>query len=209
MKKVSDVAARCAIGAAVSCAVAGSLGGCGSATPSASSPRTVTATVTVTAGPANAASPAVQPSASVPAGPPGCATSALTASLGAGNGAAGSTYFPIGFTNSSGSACTLYGFPGVSFVSAAGKQVGAAATEDSTYPRQLVTLAPGATVHASLRVVDAGNYPSATCKPVTVKRLRVFPPNQTTALYISLAATACSNASVQILTVQTVQPASQ
>ena len=207
MKKVFSVAARCAIAAAVSCAAAGSLVGCGSATPSASPPRTVT--VTVTAGPANAASPAAQPSASVPAGPPGCTTSALTVSLGAGNGAAGSTYYPIGFTNSSGSACTLYGFPGVSFVSAASKQVGAAATEDSTYPRQLVTLAPGATAHASLRVVDAANYPASTCKPVAVQRLRVFPPNQTTALYISLAVTACSNPSVQILTVQTVQPASQ
>jgi hypothetical protein len=207
MKKLSDVAARCAIAAAVSCAVAGALTGCGSATPSASPPRTVT--VTVTTSPATAASPAAQPSASVPSGPPGCATSALSASLGAGNGAAGSTYYPIDFTNSSGSACTLYGFPGVSFVTAASKQVGAAATEDSTYPRQLVTLAPGATAHASLRVVDAGNYPASTCKPVAVQRIRVFPPNQTTALYISLAATGCSNASVQILTVQTVQPASQ
>ena len=207
MKKVFSAAARCAIAAAASCAAAGSLAGCGSATPSASPARTVT--VTVTAGPAIAASPATQPPASVPAGPPGCATSALTASLGAGNGAAGSTYYPIDFTNSSGSACTLYGFPGVSFVTAASKQVGAAATEDSTYPRQLVTLAPGASAHASLRVVDAGNYPSSTCKPVTVQRLRVFPPNQTTALYISLAATACSNVSVQILTVQTIQPAGQ
>jgi len=207
MKKVSDITARCAIAAAVSCAVAGALAGCGSATPSAGQPPAVTVTVTV--GPANAARPAAQPSASVPAGPPGCATSALTASLGAGNGAAGSTYYPIEFTNRSGSACTLYGFPGVSFVSAASKQVGAAATEDPTYPRQLVTLAPGATAHASLRVVDAGNYPASTCKPVTVRRLRIFPPNQTTALYISLAATACSNASVQILTVQTVQSASQ
>jgi Protein of unknown function (DUF4232) len=207
MKRIFSAAARCALAAAASCAAAGSLAGCGSATPSASPGRTVT--VTVTAGPAIAASPATQPPASAPAGPPGCATSALTASLGAGNGAAGSTYYPIEFTNSSGSACTLYGFPGVSFVSAASKQVGAAATEDSTYPRQLVTLAPGASAHASLRVVDAGNYPSSACKPVTVQRLRVFPPNQTTALSISLAATACSNASVQILTVQTVQPASQ
>jgi hypothetical protein len=133
------------------------------------------------------------------AGPPACATSAFTASLGPGNGALGSTYYPIEFTNTSRSACTLYGFPGVFFVTAAGRQVGAAATEDSTYPRQLVTLAPGATAHANLRVVDAANYPAATCHPVTVHRLSVFPPNQTIAVYISLAATACSNPSVQIL----------
>jgi hypothetical protein len=206
MKRISTVAARYAIAAAAACAVAGLLAGCGSATPSASPTRTVT--VTVTAGPANAG-PTTPPAAPAQAGPPGCATSALTASLGPGNGAAGSTYYPIEFTNTSGSACTLYGFPGVSFVTAAGSQVGAASTEDATYPRQLVTLAPDATAHASLRVVDAANYPPATCRPVSVHRLKVFPPNQTTALYISLAATACSNASIQILTVQTVQTGSQ
>lgn len=72
--------------------------------------------------------------------------------LGPGNGAAGSIYYPIEFTNTSSVACTLYGYPGVSFVTAPGSQAGAAATEDPTYPRALVTLAPKATACTSTSV---------------------------------------------------------
>jgi Protein of unknown function (DUF4232) len=183
---------------------AGLLAGCGSAGGPAARP-TATVTVTVTAPPAASASPS--PPASSPAtGPPGCATSALTASLGPGNGAAGSTYYPIEFTNTSGVTCALYGYPGVSFVAASGGQVGAAATEDPTYPRVLVTLAPGVTAHAELRVTDAMNYSASACQPVTADRLRIFPPGQTSPLYLSLNARACASTSVQILSVQTVQP---
>ncbi len=203
MNQVSPATVRRAIATAGCCAAAGLLAACGSAAPSASPAATVTVTVPATQ--TAAASPGSQ-TPPAQAGPPACETSALTASLGSGNGAAGSTYYAVDFTNNSGSACGLYGYPGVSFVTAAGSQVGAAATEDSTYPRQLVTLAPGATAHATLRVVEALNYPASTCHPVTVQRIRVFPPNQTTSLSISLAATACTNASLQILSVQTVQP---
>ncbi len=126
--------------------------------------------------------------------------------MGPGSGAAGSTYYPIEFTNSSSATCSLYGYPGVSFVSASGAQVGMAAVEDPTYPRQLVMLTPGGTVSADLRVTDAQNYPPSTCQPVTVNRLRIFPPGQTSPLYISFTAMACSSTTVPILSVRTVQP---
>jgi hypothetical protein len=133
-------------------------------------------------------------------------TSALAASIGPGSGAAGSTYYPIEFTNTSSAPCTLYGYPGASFVAASGGQLGAAATEDPTYPRQLVTLTPGAAAHAELRVTDALNYPSPACQVLTAHRLRVFPPGQASPLYLTLNARACAITSVQILSVQTVQP---
>jgi len=126
--------------------------------------------------------------------------------LGPGNGAAGSTYYPIEFTNASSVACTLYGYPGVSFVTGSGAQAGAAATEDPTYPRALVTLAPGAAAHATLRVTNAANYPDSACQPVTVHRLKVYPPGETRPVYLSLKATACTSTSVQILSVPTVRP---
>lgn len=197
--KALPAAARNATVVAALVAACGLLAGCGSASSPSSRP---TATVTVTA-PAPSA-PATQPAA--PVGQPGCATSALTVSLGPGNGAAGSSYYPIEFTNASGATCTLYGYPGVSFVTESGTQVGAAATEDSTYPRRLVTLTPGDTVHAELKITDAMNYPPPTCQPAAVNRLRIFPPGQTSAMYLSMNATGCSSASVQILSVQTVQP---
>jgi hypothetical protein len=201
MKSVS-VAAR-AFGAAASIAAAGMLVGCGSsASPSASK----TVTVTVTASPPSAPASSQPVPSPTPSGPPGCATAVLKAALGRGSGAAGSVYYPVDFTNTSASACSLYGYPGVSFVTASGGQVGAAATEDPVYPRQLVTLAPGSTAHAELQVLDAHNYPPSTCSPVAVHRLKVFPPGQTSALYVAVSATGCLNPSVPVLTVQTVQP---
>jgi Protein of unknown function (DUF4232) len=187
-------------------ALVGLVAGCGAATTPAAGP-TVTVTVTNTAG-APAASPAELTPTPTPTGPPGCATAVLTATLGSPGGAAGSTYYPIVFTNNSSTTGTMYGYPGVSFVTAAGAQVGAAAFEDPVYPRTLVTLAAGGVAHAELQVAVAQNYPKSTCKPVAVQRIKVYPPGQTSPLYIPLSATACSNASVQILAVQTVQTGS-
>ena len=199
--KLTPVEAR-ALATAACIAVAGLLAGCGSGQPSAR--PTVTVTVTAPASSPPAASPTG--STSQGASAPACATSVLSGSLGSGGAAAGTAFYSIEFTNTSSSACTLYGYPGVSFVTASGSQVGAAATENTVYPRQLVTLAPGATAHAELGVGTAQNYPSSTCSPVTVSALKVYPPGQTSALLLAISTTACSNTSVQILSVQTVQP---
>jgi Protein of unknown function (DUF4232) len=201
--KSARTAPRHASALVVLLAAAGFLAGCGAASAPPVRPP-VTTTVTVTALPSATTSPA--PSSPAPTGPPSCVTSALAASIGPGSGAAGSTYYPIEFTNTSGATCTLYGYPGVSFITASGGQLGAAATEDPTYPRELVTLTPGAVAHAELRVTDAMNYPSPACQVVTAHRLRVFPPGQTNPLYLTLDARACAITSVQILSVQTVQP---
>jgi hypothetical protein len=196
------------IAAAMLAGLAGLLAGCGGSPGPAAHP---TATVTVTATPTATASGAASTptSAATPPGPPGCASTALTARLGPGSGAAGSSYYPVELTNSSSSTCSLYGYPGVSFIIAAsGSQIGASAIEDPAFPRRLVTLAPGATAHAVLQVVDARNYPASTCHPVTAHSLRIYPPGQTTALSVSFTATACAATSVPILGVQTVQPGS-
>ena len=125
---------------------------------------------------------------------------------GSGGVAAGSSYYPIRFANVSGASCTLYGYPGVSFVTAqGGSQIGPAATRNPAVAKQLVTLSPGQTVHAELQVVDAENYPPADCGLVTAHWLKVYPPNQTAPAYVSFTAQACSKPK-QILSVQTVQP---
>jgi len=73
-----------------------------------------------------------------------CATSSLTVRLGTSQaqGTARSTYVELDFTNISGAACTLYGYPGVSFTGRTddATQIGAAATEMSSPAGQLVTL---------------------------------------------------------------------
>jgi hypothetical protein len=187
------------------------LAGCGTSTPAASPPDTATTT------PAPAASTSPPPPASPPAtasptagAAPACATSALRAAVptGGGNAAAGSSYYPIQFVNTSGSPCTLYGYPGVSFVTAAGgSQIGAAATRNPTAPAQLVTVSPGETVHALLQVVDALNYPSSDCGLITARWLKIYPPNQTAPLYVSFTAQTCSKPKT-VLSVETVQTGS-
>ena len=111
--RASPAAARKIIAVAALAAAAGLLAGCGSS-PSPSAHPTATVTVTATAPSARGTSPPSPTQTATPAGPAGCATTALTASLGPASGAAGSSYYPIEFTNSSSATCSLYGYPGVS-----------------------------------------------------------------------------------------------
>jgi hypothetical protein len=88
------------------------------------------------------------------------------------------------------SACTLYGYPGVSWVAGAdGHQVGAAAvrqTDPSGSGEKSLTLAPGALASAPLDIVDAEVFPRSQCKPVSVRGLRVYPPGEKAAMFLSL-----------------------
>jgi Protein of unknown function (DUF4232) len=123
-------------------------------------------------------------------------------------GAAGSTYYPVDFTNTSSSPCGLYGYPGMSFVTTgdgSGRQIGAAAQQDPSFGKVPVRLAAGGAAHAWLRVAEAGNYPAATCQPVRAHWLRVYAPGETQARYVSRAFDACASASAPLLTVMPVR----
>jgi Protein of unknown function (DUF4232) len=183
------------------------LAACGSSGGSAAAPATVTATVTATPSASTAAPPATGSSISPhTAGPAACATSGLSVKLGAGNGAAGSTFVPIVFTNTTGSSCSLFGYPGVSFVTGqGGSQIGAAAMRDPTEPARSIVVAAGGVAHATLRVVQADNFPAAGCKPTAVSTLKIFPPGQTDALYLAFSSRTCASTSPsdQVLYIQT------
>jgi hypothetical protein len=123
----------------------------------------------------------------------GCAPDALRLAIGPASGTAGSFYYPLQFTNVSGSACTMYGYPGVAFVTGpGGSPIGGAAVRDPAFASELVTLAPGAVAHASLQVAIAANYPANICDPVTAHWLQVYPPNQYSALYVPFTAQTCT-----------------
>lgn len=135
-----------------------------------------------------------------------CATTGLEVWLGLGEGgaAAGSTYHPLEFTNTSSHSCTLFGFPGVSAV--AGGQLGSPAERNRARPTYHVTLLPGATAHTVLQIVDIGNFPSEKCKPTDATILRVYPPGQFTAAEIPFSFRACSAKGPTFLSVEPVQP---
>ena len=123
-------------------------------------------------------------------------------------GAAGSVYQNIDFTNTGPASCTLYGYPGVSLGSGTPfTQIGTAATRSTAAPAAVVTLAPGQTGNALLRVTVAQNYPSAACSPKTTTYLQIYPPNQTTPAFLSYTAQTCSKP-LRILVINVVQPGS-
>ncbi|MGE5137801.1 MAG: DUF4232 domain-containing protein [Gemmatimonadota bacterium] len=203
-------AVRRAIAAAALTCLTALVSACGGGTP------VPTKTVTVSASAAASAVASVSPAASAPspsspaapAGPGPCATRDLQVKLGLAQGAAGSIYQVIDFTNIGTGTCSLYGYPGVSLAGGTPvSQIGLAAKEDPSTPRQLVTLAPGAVGNALLRLVQAGFFPPAKCAPVNSRFLQIYPPNQTTPVYLSYKAQTCSKP-IQQLTISVVKPGS-
>ena len=181
--------------------------GCGShsssaAGPATSPPAAPQSSVAAASTPANTA-PGT-PASSAPASVPSCSTSNLRITLGAGGAAAGTDFTVIDFTNSGGTSCTLYGFPGVSLTNSSGAQIGAAATRNPSKPSTLITLAPGAKANATLGVANAENYPASACKPTAAAKLKIFPPNQTQAVELPFTATGCAVSSTRQLSVTAV-----
>ena len=200
----SDSPARPVLGGLLLAVTAALAAACAS-----SGPTSPPATVTVTPSPSGTA-PATSPtpaSSSPPQAAPPCTTARLHVSKGASNGAAGTIFYHIDFTNASTTACVLEGYPGVSFVSAgseAGSQVGADARRTTTTPVHPVTIAGGQTAHAVLGVAEAGNFPAAKCDPVTAHWLKVFPPDQRTAAYVSFTTQTCASTAQPTMTISAI-----
>ena len=197
---------RALTAAALICTAA--VAGCassGSSQPAASG-STPAASSSAPAATSSSNTPAVvAPSSSAP-GTPACATSALQVKLGSSDGYAGGVYVAINFTNTSGSTCTLFGYPGVSLVTGPPyKQIGLAAKRSTSTSKKLVTLAAGATANAQLQIVDALNFPSSTCSPAKATDVKVFPPDQFTAVYLPDTSYGCGK-SVQTLFIAPIRP---
>ena len=138
-----------------------------------------------------------------------CATSGLVIWMNTtGNGTAGSIYYTLEFTNLSGHSCTLAGYPGVSAVGLSGHRLGSAGGRERFSPAHTVTLtASGAhqSATATLRIVEAGNFPGAACGMTTAAGIRVYPPNQTASKVVPFPFSACSHTGPVILRVRVVQ----
>jgi hypothetical protein len=183
------LAAGCAASSTSTTAAASSPTGASSA--SASSPAAGTGAAATSAA-SSAASAGASSSAATASGTPACTSADLKVSLGGGAGAGMSqNHIGLQLRNTGSSPCTVYGYPGVSWVAGAdGHQVGAAAqrqSNNSGSAEQTITLAPGALASAPLDIVDAAVIPPAECKPVPVLGLRVYPPGETAALFLPLA----------------------
>jgi Protein of unknown function (DUF4232) len=146
------------------------------------------------AAPAATASPALPAATASAASAPPCRTAGLVIWLSNPQGAAGTFYFTLNFTNLSGHACTLRGYPGVSAVDLRGYRTGVPARwgNPGNATLRTVRLGGGATATAVLAVTDVGVYPQRVCRQVTAAGLRVIPPNQFTGKLVPLPIGACS-----------------
>ena len=181
-------------------ATSGSSGSNGAAASSSS------ASASAAAPTGHASSAAVNPNAAAAGGPPGCATRDLKATVGVAQGAAGSVYQVIDFTNIGTASCSLYGYPGIALAGGSPvTQIGMAASRSPQAGPALVTLKPGAVANTLLRITEAQNYPTSKCSPMASTYLQIYPPNQTTPIYLGYKSTGCSATGVNLLTVSVVQ----
>jgi hypothetical protein len=211
---VAGVAAL-TLAAAAACGSSGSGGSAASPGPGTPTGSAVTSAPGGTGGTTTAAgggatgtgsSGSTRPAGSTGAGAPGlraCPTSVLAADIVNQDNAAGHTDEQILFTNNGPSTCVLGGFPGVSYVDAAGHQIGAAA-ERERMPAPTVTLAPGRHAVAHLEVVHPGI--AQGCQQASDFRpaasLRVYPPANREALLIATTGQqACVNPTAHQLTI--------
>jgi Protein of unknown function (DUF4232) len=121
----------------------------------------------------------------------------------------GGTVYTLEFTNVSARACRLYGYPEVSAYAGqgtAGIQLGSVAADDPSVGPQSVTLAPGQTAHAVLRVTSIRTFQAAACVQVTAPELRVTLPDQVRPAFVPFGLPACSKKGPEFLSVQAIRP---
>jgi hypothetical protein len=148
-----------------------------------------------TPAPHQAPQPTAQPSQG--AGPQTgtrCHTGNLKVTVAPGNNAAGHIGLRIVFTNTANHPCTMYGYPGVSFLTGPrGRQLNVPAERSAAQGApKLIPLAAGGKAHADLLLVNTANFATNTCKPVQAAGVRVYPPDETASAFVPYPLMVCS-----------------
>ncbi|MCL2553495.1 MAG: DUF4232 domain-containing protein [Actinomycetia bacterium] len=111
-----------------------------------------------------------------------CTVTELRMRLGPADHGAGNVYYPLRFTNTGSSTCTLDGYPGVSLIRGDGSVIGRPA--DRQGPRgTLVRLAPGQTVEADLHTLNEGIKSGGCWRQPTF--LMAYPPGSTASMTLA------------------------
>ncbi|MFJ8914485.1 DUF4232 domain-containing protein [Amycolatopsis sp. NPDC102389] len=163
-----------------------------SASPSSSAPDTSAAPSASSSSPAPSPQPAQPPPAQAQKNDGLCKAGDVKLSLKDSDAAAGTVYRKLVITNSSGHACTVQGFPGVSYVTGAdGHQVGEAAYRDGAKGGP-VQLGNGESAIADVGFANVRNYPEEVCKPVETRGLRVYLPQETASNFVAMQGLGCT-----------------
>jgi hypothetical protein len=102
-------------------------------------------------------------------------------SIGSPNGSAGASHYGITFKNTGAAPCTLYGFPGVSFLDSTGHQIGDPAQRQGG-TAATVTVVAGGSAYASIAVTDPGIPPCSGS--AAAAQVRIYPPGETQAAQV-------------------------
>ncbi|MCQ2002113.1 DUF4232 domain-containing protein [Arthrobacter zhaoxinii] len=175
-----------------------------SAGDSATPPAAESAAPSASPEAAPAPSPAATDGGTTAAGP--CTADMLSGtveSVAGGAGADGISRVLMLTNVSADGTCTVSGYPGVSYLDAAGQQVGAPAARTEGAGALPVTLAPGQSAAAELRETVAQKY--GGCQVQETASLLVYPPEDTASLTVPYPSTGCSNADIELLQVGTLQ----
>ncbi|MGW5349587.1 DUF4232 domain-containing protein [Streptomyces sp. NPDC004031] len=111
-----------------------------------------------------------------------CTVTDLKMTLGRGDPGAGNIYYPLDFTNTTGHACVLNGFPGVSLLRGDGSVIGKPATRQ-TVKAAAVRIAPGQTVEADLHTLNQGVRDGGCWRTPTL--IMVYPPGSTQSMTLA------------------------
>jgi len=130
-----------------------------------------------------------------------CATSQLSVAQVNPSVGAGQYYSTLVFTNTSGTSCTLVGYPGVSYVVANGVQSGNPAVRSGGAATP-VTLAPGGKADSVLHDSNGiSGYTPQQCRLTAAQGLRIYPPNNKAALFLPWKTSHCAGLSIHPLTI--------
>jgi Protein of unknown function (DUF4232) len=114
----------------------------------------------------------------------------------------GSTYYPLEFTNTGATTCSMSGYPVVSAISRTGGQLGSPAGHGLLLVVPLVNLAPGATAHTTLAYHSGMVSAGGRCGSVDMAtKLRVSLAGLKPATYATFGFRACSHAGPVYLTI--------
>jgi Protein of unknown function (DUF4232) len=188
------VHARAAVTVTIAAAAIVAAAGCG-ASPKGAAPAPPASGSAASPGATASASP-VSPGATGGSGgaagaaggtgqPPGrCHTSMLSAHIVMGQPGAGQRYAELVLTNTSGSTCRIYGYPGLQLLVVSGAHVTTAVVREPA-AEPLAATAPGQQVSSLLHwTIVPGTGEGPSCEP-TASGLIVTPPDETAPLYTS------------------------
>lgn len=130
-----------------------------------------------------------------------CNASQLSGNVTPDQGAAGSVLASVNLTNTGSQPCVLHGYPGVSYVDSAGGTVGAPAARDGAASGTAITLQPGQSASAPLKITQPGTI-GQLCNPQQANGFRVYPPGSYESLVLSYPGQACGNPKIEQLQVR-------